>query len=192
MKKTLIAALALVVLMMMTGTASALTTVDLIADGGDALTEVDVGEVEVEIVGLNLVVTFTTTDDWEITATHLGVKTVEYDGINMKPNGNVSPGKFTAGAGKTGVEHDSLTTYTYNIPLIPLFPDSGLPVGPFDVDVAAHADVRFWENAGLDGISDNDDDVYREETAWGEGDQFAPDRNWAMYIEIQLELELVE
>ena len=182
MKKTLIAALALVVMMMMIGTASA---VDLIADGGDEY--LIVGDVDVSIAGEILVVTFTTTDDWEITATHLGVKTADYDGINVKNNGNVSPGKFTAGAGKTGVEHDpSVTTYTYNIPLISLF--SSLPVGPFDVDVAAHADVRLWEGVGDDQIADTEDDVYREETAWGEGTEFAPDRNWAMYIEIQLEL----
>ena len=182
MKKTLIAALALVVLMM-TGTASALT-VDLIADGGDEY--LIVGDVDVSIVGDDLVVTFTTTNDWEITATHLGVRTIDYDGINMKPKGNVSPGKFTAGAGKTGVEFaSSVPTYTYTIPLGPLFTIPPTPGVPFAVDVAAHADVRLWEN--LDGIVGTDDD-YREETAWGEGPEFAPDRNWAMYIEIQLEL----
>ena len=185
MKKTLIAALALVVLMMMIGTASA---VDLIADGGDALTYVDVGEVDVSIAGDNLVVTFTTTDSWEMTATHLGVRSGEYDGIMVKKNGNVSPGKFTAEDLKTGLEHDpSVETYTYHIALISLFPDSGLPVGPFDVDVAAHADVRLWEDVGEDLIEGTEDDVYREETAWGEGTEFAPDRNWAMYFTYTVE-----
>ena len=173
--------IAVFVFMVLMGATSAYADVFALMAGQD----INVGTVSVADDGTILTVTFTITssDGWEMTATHLGVRTDNYDGIKVKPNGNVSPGKFTAGAGKTGVEHDPPeTTYTYNIPLISLFPTSGLPDVSFNVDVAAHADLRLWENAGLDEEIDTEDDVYREETAWGEGIEFAVDRNWAMYF----------
>lgn len=113
MKKTLIAALALVVLMMMIGTASA---VDLIADGGSAATEFTVGTVTVTNDGDNLVVTYDITlAPWAITETHVDVQT-EADAFPQTKSGNPKVGKFAHHTehapprGRPGSSHHSTTS----------------------------------------------------------------------------------
>ena len=156
MKKLIIALVSLAVLLI-TGTASAVT-VDLIADGGSPATEVVVGTVEVTSDGTDLVVEYNTSGGWEMTATHLGVKTDAYDGINAKTNGNVSVGKMAAGGDKTGVKHDpAVTTYTYTIALEDVDATPGDPI-----EVAAHAKVRIL----LDPVP-SEPPYYREESGWG-------------------------
>ena len=194
MKKTLIAALAFVVLMM-TGTASALTTVDLIADGGDALTYVDVGKVEVEIDGPNLVVTFTLEDplltdpdlvDWKFVETHLHVAAAPEE-IPQTKKGNARPGQFDYDDG------DAATSNTVHIYIIPLdILDDG-----DTITVAAHAAIEYVEIVGeLDEIplpvDELEEDVVHDPSAWGgtwndgtgEVDtQLNDGRSWDSYFE---------
>jgi hypothetical protein len=73
MKKIMIALVALAILLM-TGTASALTK-DLIADGGSPATEVIVGTVDISNDGTNLTVTITITDlDWILVSTKVDAR----------------------------------------------------------------------------------------------------------------------
>ena len=173
MKKTLIAALAFVVLMM-TGTASALTTVDLIADGGDAY--LNVGNVDVSIVGDDFVVTYDITlAPWAITETHVDVQS-ELGDIPQTGSGNPKVGKF---AHHTEHAPPGVTLVTHTIPLI------NIPaVAGETVVIAAHAvvEVLEWDEVEVEWV------LLDEETAWGEGSEFAVDRNWSMYFEYTIPL----
>ncbi|NOR59789.1 MAG: hypothetical protein GQ469_04035 [Methanosarcinales archaeon] len=142
------------------GTVSA-EVYNLTADGGDEMTAFKVGEVEVTNDGDNLTVTFSITEvDWEMTETHLHVATDESP-ILVTNKGNPKVGKF---------DYSSSTVHEYTIPI----PD-GCVVGN-DVTIAAHAAVQLFE-----GVVEGEE-VYRDESAWGEGVEFNEDRNWAMYF----------
>ncbi len=150
---------------------------NLIADGGD--TYAAVGEVTVTSDGTNLVVTFTVdTGDWVFVETHLHVAKEVGDIPQTKKN-NPKPGNFDydeSNASTTPTEH------TYTIP----FADIGVTPDD-DIFVAAHAAIKYVEivNGEDDPQGDRElwDDILHEESAWGEGPEFAEDRNWAMYIE---------
>ena len=106
-------------------------TTDLIADGGDETSAIDVGDVLVWNDGDYLYVKYVITDsDWCLTETHLHVflDNDEYTDVPQK-NGNPPPGQFDYKE-----EHECVPDYTYEIPLIwdpeaPLF-------------IAAHAVVQ--------------------------------------------------
>ncbi|MCD4815400.1 MAG: hypothetical protein K8R06_03245 [Methanosarcinales archaeon] len=137
---------------------------DLIADGGNVETAFPVGVVEVTNDADNLYVTFSITEgDWEMTETHLDVKTDE-SLIPQTNKGNPKVGKF---------DYSNSTVHTVHEYTIPI-PD-GCGVDD-DVTIAAHAAVQLF-----DGVVEGEK-VYRYESAWGEGVEFNDDRNWAMYF----------
>ena len=176
MKKTL---LAIIALALIAGTASA---VDLIADGGDPLTAIDVGEVTVTNDGTDLTVIFTIdTGDWKFVETHLHVATDAAD-IPQTKKHNPKPGKFDYNQSDAAINVDA-TEHVYTIPLA----DIGVGLGD-DIVIAAHAAIEYVQVVGLPDDEDPEDppadpDILYEESAWGEGHEFADDRNWAMYFE---------
>jgi len=86
-------------------------TTELIADGGDETSAIDVGDVLVWNDGDILYVQYVVTAPWCLTETHLHVAT-SLEGIPQK-KGNPPPGKF-----EYSMDHDpAITEYTYTIPL---------------------------------------------------------------------------
>ena len=148
-------------------------TFDLIADGGDVTTEIDVGDVSVSDDGTNLYVTYTTTGGWCMTETHLQVATSE-GAIPQTKKNNPIPGKFEYFG-----DHDPCETQVeYTIPI----PD-GCGEGD-EVIIAAHTAVQLF----VEVDPDTGEDIFRYETAWGEGeeDEEFDGRNWAMYFTYEI------
>ena len=133
-------------------------TVDLLA-GGDQV----VGNVTVYNDSTNIYVKYMTFDDWLLNETHVHVAEELVD-IPQTNKGNPTVGQFN-----NSTKHEPcVDEYIYTIPLseIPLTLESGT-----DIIIAAHA--------ALDGTVD---ETTTYESAWGNGTEFADDRNWAMYI----------
>jgi len=175
MNKTLLAALALAVLLM-TGTASALTET-LIADGGD--TRFDAGDVEVTSDGTTLTVRITVNqavDPWELVESHVHVAgTAEQ--VPQK-NGNPRPGKFDYHDDDPEATTVTVLVHEYTIPLA----DVGLvEKDPFVV--AVHTAIEWLEITPPVGDLDPPD-ILHDETGWADGEDFLGS-NWAMYIDIK-------
>lgn len=158
-------------------------TVDLIADGGDSSTAIPIGTVEVTDDGTDLTIVYTTTGGWELVETHLGIN----DGIVVKGKGSVKVGQLAIAGEKSGRCFDPpVTTTTYTVAL------ADLNIGPDGIlTIAAHAAVRIWMDEGEDEIKDTEDDIYREESAWGDGTEFSDGRDWSMYFEYALPPDLI-
>jgi hypothetical protein len=152
---------------------------NLIADGGDPLTEVDVGGLYISNDGTNLVIVFyLDVAGWEFVESHLHVAE-SLAAIPQTGNGNPKVGKFDYNQDDADPAEDDWQVYT--IPLADI--GDGVDVGN-PIFIAAHAVVRILVDDM--GTLDPLDDIYREETAWGacsERTEFADDRNWATYIE---------
>jgi hypothetical protein len=127
---------------------------------------IDAGTVCTEVVGDDLVVTYTTTGCWELTEAHLWVGGNSGDYPQSK-KGNPIPGQFPNNSGDiTGA-----TEYSFTIPLA----DLGIecPTLPDDqYYVAAHAAMRCDEDG---------DGTYQTETGWSDGDRFVSRGNWGTY-----------
>ena len=147
-------------------------TVDLIADGGDEMTAFPVGVVEVTNDDEYLYVTYTTTNGWCMTETHLQVATLGVEtpaeGIPQTKKNNPIPGKFD---NSTDYDPCTTTSVEYTIPI-----PEGYEAGD-DVIIAAHTAVQLFEDVD----PDTGEDIFRYESAWGEGDNFEG-KNWAMYF----------
>lgn len=141
MKK--LAALAIVAcLALVTTEVQAQTVVDLIADGGDETTMVDVGSVTVERVGDFLNVTYEIEDsggsDWVLIETHVHVGETLLD-FPLTKKGNPKVGNF--GYSNDHDPDDELKVFEYQIPLTWDPGDTLL--------IAAHASV--WDKADFSG-----------------------------------------
>ena len=140
---------------------------DLIADGGNVETAFPVGVVEVTNDADNLYVTFSITEgDWEMTETHLDVKTDE-SLIPQTNKGNPKVGKF---------EYSNSTYHEYTIPI-----PEGCNEGD-NVTIAAHAAVQLFVE--YDPVAM--EDIFRYESAWCDGEDFEG-KNWAMYFTYTIE-----
>lgn len=115
------------------------------------------GSVTIDIDGDNLIITYTTNDDWTIGITHLSVGNCDEDWVPLTRAGNPRIGHFEY----TEPFSSSDTEVVYIISLEGLN-DSFC--------FAAHAEVQ-----GPTG----------GETAWAEGTQF-PGKAWGMYVEVDL------
>jgi hypothetical protein len=132
------------------------TVVDLIAGQN-----YDSGSVRITVEGTYLNVTFETEGDWLLYETHVNVS----DFIPTV----TAPGQYIS-------IHENLGGVTSDTHLIP-FSAFNIPTtcsADMDIYVAAHAVVKRPDNEG-----------FQEETAWGEGTDFASP-NWAMYIPVTL------
>ena len=124
---------------------------------------IPVGDLTVEVVGVNLVVTYTITDpEWELGDTHLYV-------------GTVAPTKSAPGRFPYGPEHVYiLSPGVYVIPLA----DFG---GAAILYIAAQAEIGMIDEFDEPVLDDYDEQI--EETTWAKGDECIPPcKNWAMYF----------
>ena len=91
--------------------------VELITDGGDALTATDIGQVCVSDDGETLTVVYTVDGDpswWSmLLTTHLHVWSDDDDGPKLVAGGNTVPGQFAWQV----PDEETATTATFNIPL---------------------------------------------------------------------------
>ena len=162
-------------------------SIDLLMIAGFAITssamEVDlvvgrkhipVGELTVEVVGVNLVVTYTMDpvdpgeEGWELLETHLYV--------GVEPPEKSAPGQFPYGP-----ESDYATADGFTIPL------SVLPASD-SYFIAAQAEIGKIDDEGDPVLDDPDPEIGEqiEETtwAWTFGDvSIPPGKNWATYFE---------
>lgn len=115
------------------------------------------GAVTIDIDGDNLIITYTTNDDWSIGITHLSVGNCDEDWVPLTGSGNPRIGHFEY----TEPFSSSSTEVVYIISL------EGLND---NFCFAAHAEVQ-----GSSG----------GETAWAEGIQFSGNA-WGMYAEVDL------
>lgn len=146
------------------------TCVDLMAgqftDAGDVCMSIDASTD-------SLVFTYTTTDGWELTETHLWVGT-SLAAMPQTRTGNPKVGNFPYQSGDiTGA-----TTWSASIPLSTFglsYDDT--TCDPVQFFAAAHAAVQ----------KPNGDGSYQTETGWGDGDGLTDKGSWAMYFSGTLE-----
>ncbi len=151
-----------IVLLMLAGFAITSSAEDLVVGREHIL----VGTLTVEVVGVNLVVTYTITDsEWELGDTHLYVGTVA-------PTKS-APGRFPYGP-------EDAVDGVYTIPLT----DFG---GVFPLYIAAQAEIGMIDEFG-DPVLDEDEEQI-EETTWALGEQIREGKNWAMYFTFEVEPE---
>jgi Ca-activated chloride channel family protein len=137
--------------------------VNIIADGGSAATAIDVGDIIVWQDASYLYVKYVTTDGWKMTGTHLAVSD-DIANIPTTKKGNPKIGKFPY-----STDHSpAVTEYTYKIPWT--------WSSTAKLYIAAHCVVKKQIGVDAECIP-----IYREETGWGEGDDF-DGNNWAMYF----------
>lgn len=115
------------------------------------------GNVTVDIDGDNLIITYTTNEDWSIGITHLSVGNCDEDWVPLTGSGNPRIGHF---------EYTEPFSANSN-EIVYVISMEGLGD---NFCFAAHAEVN-----GPSG----------EETAWAEGIEFSG-RSWAMYVEVDL------
>ena len=172
-------------------------TVELLA-GQDII----VGEVNVWNDGTNLCVEYNiTVEGWVITETHLAVAEVIYDKdgeiipppvdvIPQTKKRNPIPGHFLYGDDEFLGEYDvdgNLIGGEDSYEECILLSDLEVEVGDI-VYIAAQASLLNLNNI-VDYVEDPDLEpgelgvpIYQQETGWGDGIEFADDRNWAMYF----------
>lgn len=132
---------------------------------------IDAGDVCLEVVGENLIVTFTTTGGWELLETHLWVGSNLAEMPQTK-QGNPKIGNFPYQSG----DITGQTAYFFTVPLVNLG-------GPNYLEtlcnqtffMAAHAAVRKADGSG----------GYQTETGWASGQPLVQQGSWAMYFTFQ-------
>ncbi len=131
-----------------------------------------VGAVTTEIVETDLVVTYTTTDGWELIETQLWVGT---DLAEMPQNRKGSPkiGHFPYKS-----TFFAATTHSVSIPLDAL--GFACPSDASDYIIAAHASVQLVNDEGV---------ITQTETGWSEGSLFVEKGMWGTYSNITLVCE---
>lgn len=127
---------------------------------------INAGDVCLTVIDENLIVTYTTTDNWELTEAHLWVGKNISDMPQTK-QGNPKVGNFPYNSGDiTGAKE-----YSFIIPLASLEP-SGTDLCDKTYFAAAHAALRKPIDTG----------GYQTETGWASGDPIIPKGSWAMYF----------
>lgn len=152
---------------------------------------IDAGEVTVTViddgVDLWLCVTYETEDGWRLVETHFAIAESPGD-FPQNKNGNPKVGHFLYGDDELG-EYDSDDNliggediYNECIKLSDLEVEVGNTIY-----IAAHASLLNLDNiVGYVPETDPAVPIHQEETGWGEGNEFADDRNWAMYFTFEV------
>jgi len=163
MKKLVSLLVATCFALVLLSTAAFALDVDLIADGGSVSTAIDVGDLTVVHDATSLTVTYSIDSPWVLvdTNTHLYVGTT--------PPTKSAPGRFPY--------KEEGDTY------IILFSEIGANPGD-TIYIAAQAEVENPDELVWDPGTETM--VPREETAWAQGDEIRPGKNWAMYFEYVL------
>jgi hypothetical protein len=128
---------------------------------------INAGSVCSQIVGSNLVVTYSTTGCWQLVETHLWVGSSLGD-MPTTRKGNPVPGQFPYKSG----DISGTTSYSTSIPLTNL--GFSCPSDDTTFYVAAHAALQCVDGNG---------DVVQTETGWGDGSPIVDKGNWATYFE---------
>ncbi len=133
---------------------------------------IPVGTVTTEIVGTDLVVTYATTDGWELVETQLWVGT---DLTEMPQNKKGSPkiGNFPYKS-----TFFAATTHSVSIPLDAL--GFTCPSDATDYIIAAHSSVQLVDGEGV---------ITQTETGWSEGSLFVEKGMWGTYSTITFTCE---
>lgn len=124
---------------------------------------IESGNLTVEVVGDDLVVTFNTSGGWETSETHLWIGTDLAD-MPQTRQGNPKIGNFPY----QGAD-------SYNIPLTQL--GFSCPSADAEYYVAAHAAVQLIDGSG---------NVIQSETAWADGDRFVEKGMWGTFSTVTL------
>ncbi len=118
----------------------------------------EAGTVSVVNDSVNIYVTYTTTNGWVLTQTHLYVGDCAQIPVNAP--GNPIPGQFPYGG-----NHNNITSYTYTVPL------SRIPAGTCAC-IAAHAVVKQYNASNQ---------LVQTQTGWGNGVRInLSGGNWGM------------
>lgn len=155
--------------------------VSVAADGGVGCTEllagqtIPAGEVCVEVESGDLVVTYTTENEWELIETHLWAGSTLAD-MPQARNGNPKIGNFPYKSG----DISGATIHVFRLPLT----DFGLTGSETSCDrttvfLAAHAAVRKLDGSG----------GYQTETGWGDGSNIVERGTWATFFSVELACE---
>ena len=123
---------------------------------------IDAGTVSVTVNGDNLDVTYTTTNGWELSETHLWVGSSVME-MPQTRKGNPIPGQFPYVSGDIA----GATSYTSSVALSDL--GFSCPGDDQNFLMAAHASVS----------RDNGDGTSQTETGWSEGGRITDKGNWA-------------
>ena len=130
----------------------------------------EAGSVCAEVVGEDLLITYSTSGDWELVETHLWIGR-DMASMPQTRKGNPIPGQFPWASG----DISGATSHTVTIPLIDLA--FGCPDSDDETFfVAAHAALRRPDGNG----------GYQTETGWGDGDRFVQKGNWGTFFDILL------
>lgn len=135
---------------------------------------IDAGSVCVEVVGTNLVVTYTTTGGWELVETHVWIGT-NLANMPQTRAGNPKVGNFPYHSGDISGE----TSWTLSVPLTNLGFTCPSPNTVYYI--AAHAALRKPDGSG----------GYQTETGWSDGSRFVTKGNWGTYSTVTLTCDCV-
>lgn len=130
---------------------------------------IEAGTVTLEVLGEDLVVSYNTIDEWELTEAHLWVGS-SLDDLPRARNGNPKIGRFPYNSG----ELPNVTEYSFVVPLAEL--DFSCPSDDTNFFAAAHAVVERPDGSG----------GTQSETGWAEGDRIVPRGSWATFFEFTL------
>lgn len=130
---------------------------------------IEAGAISVEVVGDALLVTYETTDGWELEEAHLWVGDDLAD-MPQTPTGNPKIGLFPYSSGDISGE----TTWSFEVPLEEL--GFSCPGDDATFHVAAHAALRKDDGSG----------GYQTETGWADGDRLVDRGSWATAFETTL------
>ena len=174
MRKFIVISIVLLMLALLSVAASAETIVDLLA-GQD----IEAGTVTVSYDGGVLCVLYETEGDWKLVETHF-IIAASPEEIPQTKKGNPKVGHFPYGDDELG-EYDAEDNLIGGADSYEECIELELEVGTYII--AAHASLLNLDNI-VDSVPDTDPAVpiYQQETGWGEGEEFADDRNWAMYF----------
>lgn len=131
---------------------------------------IDVGSVSMEVVGSDLIVTYSTTGEWSLAETHVWVGS-SLATMPQTRKGTPKIGNFP----HNNSELENATTHSVTIPLASI----GFSCPSLDTNyyVAAHAVVVKTNGSG---------EVLQSETAWSAGDRFAEKGMWGTFTSIVL------
>jgi len=142
---------------------------------------IDAGTVTVSYDGEYLCVTYDTEDDWELVETHFAIAE-SLGGIPQTNKGNPKVGHFLYGDDELG-EYDLIEG---NLVLIG-GEDSYEECIELELEDGTYIIAAQAKLVNTEEIDDEGNLV--TETGWGEGDEFAEDRNWAMYFTFEVSEE---
>ena len=135
---------------------------------------IDAGDVCLEVVGENLIITYHLTGGWALQGAHLWIGN-DLSEMPHNKKGNPIVGHFPYFEGNIGDE----TSYTFTVPLATLGTNDEL-CALDQTYVAAHAAVVLHDGEG----------GYTKEGAWAAGYRMVEQGNWATYLTVEFSCDV--